>query len=180
MSPAAGAARTGPCRTARRATPLPTARPPTSGTTVNPMCSAAPPGIFHRMRSRPSLPMKMCWPCRRSRSPRRTTGWCPMSAASMWRLRRMTGAIPSGTGSAWTPGCWWWRSGCKTGRPSTAWPLWQWMKPRRMPRISSCRMEQTCFKRTPRRPRTVIVRGHFLWEKEIKPALPHAAGLVLQ
>lgn len=53
----------------------------------------------HRTRNRRSRLMRTCWPWHRSRSRRRITGWCPMFAASMWRRRRMTGAMSSGTGS---------------------------------------------------------------------------------
>lgn len=58
-----------------------------------------PPERSHRTRNRRSRPMRTCWPWHRSRSHRRITGWCPMFAASMWRRRRMTGAMSSGTGS---------------------------------------------------------------------------------
>lgn len=139
-----------------------------------------PPGPSPPTRRRRFQRMRMCWHYRRITSFRRTTGWCPMCAASTRKRRRTHGAMPSGTGSVWTRACWWWRNVCKRARPFTGWRRWRRTRRLLRRRPSPCRTAQTCFTGKQRHPRIFRTRGCFFENSETKPAMPNAARLVLQ
>ena len=90
-------------------------------------------------------------------------------------------ATPSGTGSSVDTGPPGGRgASCRRGRPSTAWPLWPWMKRRRMPRISSCQMARTCFKSKTSAPDSYRPGALFMGKRDkTSPAARGRAGFAM-